>query len=77
MFLVVFFLVIASFAESTPLILKYDSPGSYWESQNLPMGNGYIGVSVLGQVGSESLIMNEKTLWSGFLRFWYIYINRI
>jgi alpha-L-fucosidase 2 len=34
-----------------------------WENHSFPIGNGYLGGSVFGGVGSEQIILNEHTLW--------------
>lgn len=47
------------------LTLWYDEPATDWESQTLPIGNGHLGASVFGGVGTETLTLNEKTLWTG------------
>lgn len=47
------------------LELWYDEPATNWESQSLPIGNGPLGASIFGGVGSEELTLNEKTLWTG------------
>ncbi|WP_412726532.1 glycoside hydrolase family 95 protein [Alteromonas sp. D210916BOD_24] len=48
-----------------PLLLKYHSPGIDWESQSLPLGNGVMGATVLGGVESDTIQINEKSLWTG------------
>jgi hypothetical protein len=48
-----------------PLKEWYTAPSSDWENESMPLGNGFIGASVLGGVYSESIIINEHTLWSG------------
>jgi alpha-L-fucosidase 2 len=47
------------------LVLRYDEPGTDWESQALPIGNGILGASLLGGVSSDEILLNEKTLWTG------------
>lgn len=47
------------------LALWYRQPAADWESQALPIGNGYIGGMVFGGVSQERINLNEKTLWSG------------
>lgn len=47
------------------LKLHYDEPGQYWEQNYLPIGNGYMGASIAGGISRESLVLNEKTLWTG------------
>ena len=36
-----------------------------WEQTALPIGNGTLGLSVMGEVENETLILNHKTLWKG------------
>jgi alpha-L-fucosidase 2 len=48
-----------------PLSLWYDQPGTDWEREGLPIGNGAMGAVVLGGVGTERIQFNEKTLWTG------------
>jgi alpha-L-fucosidase 2 len=48
-----------------PATLWYDEPATDWESQSLPIGNGPLGASVFGGVGSDRLQFNEKSLWTG------------
>ncbi len=38
---------------------------SVWETQALPIGNGFMGGMVYGTVPTERIQFNEKTLWSG------------
>ncbi len=52
-------------AVQIPLIMKYTSPAETWESDALPLGNGFIGAMVFGGVESERIQINEHTLWSG------------
>ena len=52
-------------APSSDLSLWYRLPASDWESQALPIGNGYIGGMVFGGVDQEHIQLNEKSLWSG------------
>ena len=43
-----------------------DSDGSNtWQQQTLPIGNGDMGANVYGEIVSEHLTFNEKTLWTG------------
>ncbi|MGY5354138.1 glycoside hydrolase family 95 protein [Wenyingzhuangia sp. IMCC45467] len=64
--------------EESRLNLWYDKPANsqvldsknHWESDSewlkaLPLGNGYIGAMVYGDVNHERIQLNEKTLWSG------------
>jgi alpha-L-fucosidase 2 len=52
-------------ATAVPLTLRYDEPATDWESRSLPIGNGALGMSVLGGLAEERLQFNEKTLWTG------------
>ncbi|BFT71139.1 DUF4073 domain-containing protein [Paenibacillus sp. P36] len=47
------------------LALWYRQPATDWETQALPIGNGYMGGMVFGGVEQEHLQFNEKTLWTG------------
>ncbi|MDR1135557.1 MAG: glycoside hydrolase N-terminal domain-containing protein [Clostridiales Family XIII bacterium] len=48
-----------------PLKSWYTSPATSWETQALPLGNGYMGAMVFGDPISDHVMINEKTLWSG------------
>src|SRR3954464_14215748 len=48
-----------------PLTLWYRTPATKWESEALPVGNGWLGAMVFGGVGQERLQLNEHSLWSG------------
>lgn len=45
--------------------LRFTAPGSEWEAHSLPIGNGYMGATVLGGVVTDKLNIAEKTLWTG------------
>jgi uncharacterized protein YjdB len=47
------------------LALWYRQPATDWETQALPIGNGYMGGMVFGGVDQEHIQFNEKTLWTG------------
>ncbi|MCR5599783.1 MAG: glycoside hydrolase family 95 protein [Ruminococcus sp.] len=52
---------------STETLMKYDSPAeSVFEA--LPIGNGRIGAMIYGSAASESIVINEDSVWSGGLR---------
>ncbi len=36
-----------------------------WERRSLPLGNGNIGASVFGSIGTEHIALNEISLWNG------------
>src|SRR4051812_12137370 len=52
-------------ATGAGLTLRYDEPGTDWESGSMPIGNGILGASVLGGTDSDDIVLNEKTLWTG------------
>lgn len=61
-----FFFVASIFAqEKSDLKLWYKIPsGDVWENA-LPLGNGFQGAMVYGNVGKEIFQLNESTVWSG------------
>ena len=38
---------------------------SEWETRSLPIGNGNIGASIFGNIDTECITLNEKSLWLG------------
>ncbi len=52
-------------SKTVPLVMKYTTPAQNWESDALPLGNGFIGAMVFGGIESERIQINEHTLWSG------------
>src|SRR5690242_17682384 len=47
------------------LTLWYNQPsGHVWENA-LPIGNGFLGAMVYGNVDTETVQLNEYTVWSG------------
>ncbi|MEZ4901273.1 MAG: glycoside hydrolase family 95 protein [Spirosomataceae bacterium] len=52
------------FAQSQPLVLRYDQPAVVW-TEALPLGNGYMGAMLFGNPLQEHLQLNEGTLYSG------------
>ena len=48
-----------------PMQTIYDEPATKWQSESLPLGNGFIGASVFGGVSSEEILINEHSIWSG------------
>lgn len=48
-------------------IIWFDKEGdtANWESQCLPIGNGFLGASGFGGVRRERVVLNEKSLWAG------------
>ncbi|WP_242695950.1 glycoside hydrolase N-terminal domain-containing protein [Desertivirga brevis] len=52
-------------SQHSSLKLWYNKPsGKVWENA-LPIGNGRLGAMVYGNVETETIQMNEHTLWSG------------
>lgn len=51
--------------KSVPLAAVYDAPASNWESEAMPMGNGFIGAMIFGGIENDRIQLNEHTLWSG------------
>lgn len=45
-------------------VLWYDKPAQEW-LEALPLGNSNLGAMVFGGVGSEKIMLNEETFWSG------------
>jgi len=60
------FLFLIGFSqESQNLKLWYNQPsGKNWENA-LPIGNGFLGAMVYGNVDNEIIQLNENTVWSG------------
>ncbi|XP_028057133.1 alpha-L-fucosidase 2-like isoform X3 [Camellia sinensis] len=49
---------------SRPLEVRFGGPAKHW-TDALPIGNGRLGAMVWGGVQSETLNLNEDTLWTG------------
>ncbi len=47
------------------LFYGLDTQYDIFQQASLPIGNGDLGLSILGETDVETLIFNEKTLWSG------------
>lgn len=50
--------------ETNPLQLWYTRPAAEW-LEALPVGNGRLGAMVFGGVATETLMLNEDTVWAG------------
>ena len=50
---------------SAPLKAQYNYPASDWESEAMPLGNGFIGGMVFGGVDIDIVRVNDHTVWSG------------
>ncbi len=59
------FLFIIGDAHATDLTLWYSSPGTVSMTQGILLGNGRLGMVMPGNVTSESIVLNEDSLWSG------------
>ncbi len=44
--------------------LWYDKPADEWV-EALPLGNGKLGAMVYGKVNSETIVLNEESIWTG------------
>lgn len=42
-----------------------NNPDSSWENSSLPIGNGSLGVNIMGSIETERITFNEKSLWRG------------
>ena len=51
--------------QNPPLKTQYNLPAKNWESEALPMGNGFIGTMIFGDVPIDVIQVNEHSLWSG------------
>ncbi|MDR2622125.1 MAG: glycoside hydrolase family 95 protein [Dysgonamonadaceae bacterium] len=51
--------------QNAPLKTQYNSPAKVWESEAMPLGNGFIGAMVFGDVPIDLIQVNEHSLWSG------------
>ena len=63
---IIFLFVFAnSFSQNNSLKLWYNQPsGTTWENA-LPIGNGKLGAMIYGNVDTETIQLNECTVWSG------------
>ncbi|MDA6070632.1 glycoside hydrolase N-terminal domain-containing protein [Flavobacterium sp. AC] len=64
--MLLFLLFLIGFSQDNPnLKLWYNEPsGNVWENA-LPIGNGFLGAMVYGNVEHEVIQLNENTVWSG------------
>ncbi|XP_022860556.1 alpha-L-fucosidase 2-like isoform X2 [Olea europaea var. sylvestris] len=49
---------------SRPLEVRFNEPAKHW-TDSFPIGNGRLGAMVWGGVATETLNLNEDTLWTG------------
>ena len=50
---------------NVPLQTVYSKPATNWETEAMPLGNGFIGAMVFGGINADEILINEHTLWSG------------
>jgi len=43
----------------------FNEPGEAWYQHTLPIGNGYMGALIRGQIGVERIPLNEESIWAG------------
>ncbi|REE69734.1 S-layer family protein [Paenibacillus taihuensis] len=55
----------AAAAPEHAMSLWYQKPADDWETQALPIGNGYMGAMIFGGVDEEHIQFNEESLWTG------------
>jgi alpha-L-fucosidase 2 len=60
-----FFLLLACKALSSPLGLWYDKPAAPGMNEALPIGGGKFGGLIYGDPRQERVVLNEITLWTG------------
>lgn len=63
-FLILYLFIFAGVCAQNKLQLWYEKPAEKW-TEALPVGNGFIGGMVFGDVYNELIQLNEGTLWSG------------
>ncbi len=51
--------------QTNNLKLWYNQPATDWQSEALPIGNGYTGAMFFGGIEKEQIQFTEGTLWSG------------
>ena len=65
LFIIALFAAVNCFSQQNGLKLWYNKPsGTTWENA-LPVGNGRLGAMIYGNVDTETIQLNEHTLWSG------------
>jgi len=63
--LLICFRPIAYGSGNSSLKTQYNRPATVWESEALPLGNGFIGAMLFGDVSTDIIQINEHSLWSG------------
>ncbi|MBR5728641.1 MAG: glycoside hydrolase family 95 protein [Prevotella sp.] len=64
LFILLSFTSLNIMAQQLPMKLWYDKPANYFE-ESLPIGNGKIGALLYGGADTDSLYLNDITLWTG------------
>ena len=62
---IILFGCMSSDEQKSNLKLWYKQPAMHWQSEALPIGNGYMGSMFFGGVEKEQIQFTEGTLWSG------------
>lgn len=62
--MILFVLVANSVAANSSTQLLFKKPTTDWH-ESIPLGNGRLGVMVMGNTEHERIILNEQSLWSG------------
>ena len=60
-----FLLAVPLFAADPTTTLWYETPATSWQTEALPIGNGWLGAMIFGRVGRERIALNEESVWSG------------
>jgi len=68
-FLLIINILSAQNAEFIPLKMEYKQAAQNF-SEALPIGNGKMGAMIYGAWETETIVLNDNTLWSGSLREW-------
>src|SRR5665648_136883 len=58
------FIVCCNKSSQNMMNIMFNSPAACW-SEAIPIGNGSIGGMVYGGINSDTITINEETLWSG------------
>ena len=47
------------------ILQKANGQENRWQQQALPLGNGTLGITLMGEPFAEEIVVNEKSLWTG------------
>ncbi|CAN8288206.1 unnamed protein product [Cochlearia groenlandica] len=61
---IIILLLVLTCCESRPLKITFNEPSRYW-TDTIPIGNGRFGATIWGGVSSETLNLNEDTIYTG------------